>query len=396
MIDSFCLEPNKYRLQNIENFLLNILLTKEMLLVQKKGRQTVKKREALLLKYWNYRKILINRSRDFGIDLNAIRKTVFDAPERLVVLLTHNCQLRCPYCKVRKFPHSISENVLYKAIDLLFTSLSKDIQLQFFGGEPLLEFKRLKEGILYAERLNLTHKKNLSYLVTTNGIALTKEKVNFFKHYNVTVECSIDGEIEHQLRIKKNRTGEHLYKIALRNFSYLFKSGVPCYSISVFTPETVNNLFDSFEKLTMLGFRNLQINYGLGVYWNQKSIDTLFSQSKKIMKWVNTHKNISFINLTALRKEPVILNAELTVDCDGGVYLESGICLEEDFSAMKRKFFIADLHKISDINRYKTSDFENFYRVTKAYSEKNAFFREIILNNIVLGKLYDLLLKNHS
>ena len=68
-------------------------------------------------------------------------------PARLVLLITHNCQLRCKYCRVRKFPASMSETTLFKAIDLLFTFNRRDLELQFFGGEPLLEFDLIKKGV---------------------------------------------------------------------------------------------------------------------------------------------------------------------------------------------------------------------------------------------------------
>ena len=95
-----------------------------------------------------------------------------------------------------------------------------------------------------------------------------------------------------------------------------------------------------------------------------------------------------------MRREPVVLNAELTVDCDGGIYLESGICLEEDFFEMKDKFLVTNLKKAKNINLYSSTIFQNFYRLSRIYAAVNPQFRKIILNNIILGRKFDRFIRN--
>lgn len=119
----------------------------------------------------------------------------------------------------------------------------------------------------------------------------------------------------------------------------------------------------------------------------------LFNQTRKVIDFVRKNKNIEFINLSSMRKEPVVLNAELTLDCDGGIYLESGICLEEDFAAMKNKFKVCSIKTAKNINLLSTSDFRNFYNLSRVYGRVSPFFRKVIVNNIKLGSEYGKLLE---
>lgn len=218
--------------------------------------------------------------------------------------------------------------------------------------------------------------------------------MDFFKKHKFLIECSIDGEIENQLKMRRERSGIDYYSQLLDNLEYLFSSNVAHYSISVAMPQNAADIFSNFKHLVSLGFKRLQMNYSLGVFWPENAIAKLFEETVKITNYLKKRKGVEFINLTSMRREPVVLNAELTVDCDGGIYLESGICLEEDFGAMKKKFLVTDINKAKNINLYASTQFQNFYRLSRAYSYVNPEFRKIILNNIFLGLRYSKFIKN--
>jgi len=398
LINSFLLDFDQRKLELLDKVLFSLLLKKELLLLEKNNAKEAKKMEALLAHYHNYRDLIFKKliRNNPNLDKNLLIKRIYQAPARLILLITHSCQLKCRYCRVRKFSDSMKEKVLLKAIDLLFTANRRDLQLQFFGGEPLLRFDLVKKAVEYAEKINKTAKRQLTFVLTTNGIALDKEKIDFFKKHKFLIECSIDGEIENQLKMRKARDGKNYYKHLLDNLRRLSSSGVNHYSISVIMPNNVRSTFKNFRHLTENGFKRLQTNYSLGVFWPAATIKILFKETKKILNYAKKNKNMEFINLTSIRREPVVLNAELTVDCDGGIYLESGICLEEDFKKIKNKFLVTDLNKAKNINFYNSTQFQNFYRLSRVYSEVNPRFRKIILNNIKLGQDYNRFLKTEK
>ena len=395
IINSFFLDFDQRKLDTLDKMLFSILLNREMMLFKGKSRKEAAELDRILSRYWDYRNLILNRiARSGNLKGEMLLERLYPPPTRLILLLTHACQLKCRYCRVRKFSGSMPEEIALKAVDLLFTSNRPDLQLQFFGGEPLLRFDLVKKAVEYAAKLNRKQKRRLTFILTTNGIALTPEKVDFFKKHKFLIECSVDGEIENQLKMRSPVDGVDYYSRLLENYKYLFRCGVAHYSISVVMPGNVSHMYENFRHLVKLGFRRLQMNYSLGFFWPQADIMKLFEQTAKITGYLKDRKDIEFINKTSIRREPVVLNAELTVDCDGGVYLESGICLEEDFADMKRKFLVTHIRKAKNISLYASTPFQNFYRLSKVYSDAKPKFRKIILNNIFLGKRYEQFLKS--
>jgi len=396
IINSFVFDFDQRKLEALDKILFSLLLKKELRLFEGKNTPEIQRIERVLSRYHNYRDLILKRllgkggrGRDWLI------KKLYLAPARLILLVTRDCQLRCQYCRIRKFPASMREDVLYKAIDLIFTSNRQDLQIQFFGGEPLLRFALIKKGVEYAQRINSQFNRDLTFMLTTNGIALNKEKMRFLKKHNFLVECSIDGEITSQLRKRKAVDGRNYYSHLIDNLKGFFRAEIPHYSISVVTPQDASSAFKTFKYLVDLGFERLQINYSLGVWWSPTAIKAFFKQAAKIIDYIKKRPEIEFINLSSARREPVVLNAELTVDCEGGIFLESGISLEEDFMAMKKKFLVTDISKAKNINLYTPTQFQNFYQLSKVYSETSPK-RRIILNNILLGKEFEVFLKKIS
>lgn len=310
-------------------------------------------------------------------------------PERLILLVTHRCQLRCEYCRVRKFGMDMPEKILSKAVRFLMTSSRPSVQLQFFGGEPLLRFDLIQKAAALAESLRGKANKKVSYLLTTNGIALDKKTLAFLKRRGFYVEFSCDGAYETQTSQRKVKSGTDLHARVMRNLKALRVSGIPYHVISVTTPENVSGLFDNFQHLVGLGHRRIQLNYCLGRLWPEPAAAKLLGQMERVLAFIKRRPELEFINATVMRREPAVLNSELTVDCDGGIYRETGICLEEDFSRAKKDFFVADIKTAKAINDHGTSPFDNFHQLAEIYGKRDPSWRAIILNNIQIGWIVD-------
>ena len=328
---------------------------------------------------------------------NNISINTCNGTNRLVVLLTHSCHLNCEYCKVKKYNANINEETLYKSIDLLFSSSKRDLQLQFFGGEPLMKFNLIMSAVSYAEKLRKETGKNIQFVLTTNGIELTKEKLDYFKKHNFIIEFSFDGDIETQLKNRKSVSGRNYYSIVEENLKKLNESGIQYYTISVVMPKDVSKLYENIIHLARKGHKRIQINYSLGFFWDSISVIDLISQIGRVMNYIKNDNelDITLVN-TRTRREPVVLNAELTVDCDGTIFLESGICLEEDFFKMRENFKVGNIFIDKNINQISTTRFGNFKRLVDAYAENNPQFRSIIINNIELGAYLDKILKGST
>jgi uncharacterized protein len=307
----------------------------------------------------------------------------------LILLITHACQLRCTYCRVAKFSDNMSTATMRRGIDLLLTSDRPEIQLQFFGGDPLLKHDLIVKAVEYLEERRAAPARRVRYMLTTNGHALDARKLGFFKKHDFLIEFSFDGDCE-TFRSQRPGIGDRdFYEMIKARLGDLKESGVPYYVIQVVTPESAGKLFDNVRYIASLGHKRIQVNYQLGRYWEPEAVKGLILQMGRVAELSRRTGSFEFINVTQIRREPTVLNSELVVDVDGGIYRETGICLEDDFQRQKKDFFVTDVANASALPRYPASPFDNFLLLSEIYGRRSPQFRRIILNNIEVGYAID-------
>lgn len=150
--------------------------------------------------------------------------------ESINLQVTQNCNLRCDYCPYTGNYYTnrthcnkkMSLELALKGIDFLFEH-SRDvsnINISFYGGEPLLEFETLKRCILYARKK--FREQSLSFSITTNGTLLNDEIMDFFVEHNILLTISLDGPKEIHDRFRVFANGKGSFDIVLNNL-YRFK-----------------------------------------------------------------------------------------------------------------------------------------------------------------------------
>ena len=121
----------------------------------------------------------------------------------ITLQITQQCNLRCKYCvysgsyKTRTHSNkSMSIDTAKEAIDFLIKHAidSEELNIGFYGGEPLLRFNFIKECIEYAEEK--AEGKHVGFHITTNATLLKKEMIQFFENHNVILTISLDGNKE--------------------------------------------------------------------------------------------------------------------------------------------------------------------------------------------------------
>ena len=356
------------------------------LCLQEAGRFRDGKRAALggLRPYVCYRHALLRRLRARGrrIDAELLRALYGAGSPRLILLATHACQLRCEYCRVRRFPGRMTPAVAEAGVRWLLGGLRQEVELQFFGGEPLLAFDIVQRAAVLAASLAARSGKRVRFLLTTNGITLPERALQFFRDHEFAIEFSCDGRMATQLR-QRRAVGSRDYSEALaRNLERLRTAGVDYQVIAVVTPENVGRMQDEFRYLAALGHRRIQLNYALGRFWDAGATARLFAGMRAVCALADG-LGIEFVNRSARRREPVVLNSELTVDCDGAVFRETGVCLEEDFRSMKDRFFVTRAAEAGLFDAHGSTQFDNMALLMGAYGRGR--LRKVLLNNLELG-----------
>ena len=134
----------------------------------------------------------------------------------LCLHIAHDCNLRCKYCFAGTGEYLgerslMSLEVGKKAIDFLIENSGnrRNLEVDFFGGEPLMNFDVVKEIVHYARSRESDSGKNFRFTITTNVLLLDKEKRDFINEHMHNVVLSIDGrkEINDYMRQRVDGTG---------------------------------------------------------------------------------------------------------------------------------------------------------------------------------------------
>lgn len=148
----------------------------------------------------------------------------------MCLLIAMDCNLRCEYCFAGKGDYGCGRDVMSfetakKAIDFLLEKSAgrENLEVDFFGGEPTLNWDVLKQVVAYARSKEKEFNKKFRFTVTTNGLLLDDDKIDFINEEMQNVVLSIDGrkEVNDRMRHRIDGTGSH-DKI-IENFKNLVK-----------------------------------------------------------------------------------------------------------------------------------------------------------------------------
>jgi len=379
---------NEHGFENIpvlfEKILLHILLEKERLFNETNNTKDLNSYEAIIDKYRFYRNIILQKEKEL-FNTNTAAQELFQSNDRLVIVVTHLCQLDCAYCFIKKYNGTISEKDLYKAIDLLFTSEKKDIQLQFFGGEPLLKFDLLKKAIFYSQLLNKKFKKNLSYLLTTNGLLLNKEIISFLRKYKVEIELSIDGDYETISALNNKKLDKKSFFSLIKNINLLNVNKMKYYVIMVVSPDNVGKIVKNFDYLKENKAVKIQINYAVGIYWPEDKF-SLYLENFKYLH--DKYKKIMHLN-----REPILFNSELLIDSTGEIIFVNAFFLKTGDSEKYNNYALGTLADNKKISYYSTNRFLDYEFLTRRLSDQE---RKLFFNNAQAGiRVYNMINSDH-
>lgn len=153
------------------------------------------------------------------------------APVKAMCLhVAHDCNLRCKYCFASTGDFGEGRKLLDEetgklAIDFLL-SHSKgrhNLELDFFGGEPLMNMPVVKAIVEYARGKELEYDKNFRFTITTNGVLLDDETIAFLNKEMSNVVLSIDGRKKVNDKMRPAINGKGSYDIIMPKFKKLVK-----------------------------------------------------------------------------------------------------------------------------------------------------------------------------
>ena len=144
----------------------------------------------------------------------------------------HDCNLRCQYCFAGAGEYHGRSRMLLPvetgkaALDWLVKKSGNRVNLEvdFFGGEPLMNFKAVREIVAYGRELEKRHNKHFKFTTTTNGLLLNDEIIDFLNQEMDNVVISIDGRPQVHDRMRPTPNGSGSYAHILPNALRLARS----------------------------------------------------------------------------------------------------------------------------------------------------------------------------
>ena len=126
---------------------------------------------------------------------------LFQGPSLHIIVVTLRCNMNCIYCHASskgktESRYDMDTETAKRTVDFIFKSSSKNIRIEFQGGEPLLNWKVVEYIIEYSLEKNKQEKKDLSFSIVTNMAEMDEEKKEYLIERDVGVCASLDGPKE--------------------------------------------------------------------------------------------------------------------------------------------------------------------------------------------------------
>ncbi|MBR1728519.1 MAG: thioether cross-link-forming SCIFF peptide maturase [Selenomonadaceae bacterium] len=175
---------------------------------------------------------LINEKLLFAPNIN-IPPTFADSGivKSLCLMVAQDCNLRCKYCFGDGGSYGgkraiMTEEIGKKAVDFIIdhSKNRRHCEIDFFGGEPLINFKTVKAVTEYVRQREAETNKIFKLTLTTNGMLLDDDKIKWLNENNISLVLSLDGRKEIHDSMRPDSTGHGSYDRALKNFLKLIES----------------------------------------------------------------------------------------------------------------------------------------------------------------------------
>ena len=185
----------------------------------------------------------------------------------LCLHIAHTCNLNCAYCFASQGKYNGERDVMSlevgkRALDFLIenSGTRHNLEVDFFGGEPLMNFGVVKDLVAYARSIEKEHNKNFRFTLTTNGVLVDDDVIEFANKECSNVVLSLDGRKEIHDRYRVDYAGNGSWDKIVPKFQKFVeaRNGKNYYMRGTFTHQNPDFLKD-IQQMLDLGFSELSM-----------------------------------------------------------------------------------------------------------------------------------------
>ena len=224
------------------------------------------------------------------------RQTVVKA---LCLHIAHDCNLACQYCFAEEGEYHgrralMTFEVGKKALDFLIANSGnrRNLEVDFFGGEPLMNWQVVKDLVAYGREQEKLHDKHFRFTVTTNGVLLNDDIQEFINKEMDNVVISLDGRKEVNDRMRPFRNGKGSYDLIVPKFQKLADSRNQerYYIRGTFTRNNLD-FSEDVKHFAELGFKQMSIEPVVGdesdpYAIREEDLPQIFDEYDKLARYI--------------------------------------------------------------------------------------------------------------
>lgn len=200
-----------------------------------------------------------------------------------MLVVTHGCNLRCRYCFVQKEPQRMALSTAKDAARFLMANAVASgggtPEINFFGGEPMLEFDTVIKPLV--EWVHDELGKPFRFSITTNGTLLTDERIRFMQRHGFGLLLSMDGNAPVQDYNRPCADGKGSFTILKPIVPKVLAAWPGTTFRMTAIPETCSHLFESIMWASAQGFTNFFVTPNVFEAWDDAARDVLAGELRK-------------------------------------------------------------------------------------------------------------------
>ena len=198
---------------------------------------------------------------------DTLKKKTGGVVKALCLHIAHTCNLNCSYCFASQGKYHgeraiMSFEVGKRALDFLVehSGTRRNLEVDFFGGEPLMNFQVVKDLVAYARSIEKEKGKNFRFTLTTNGVLVDDDVIDFANRECSNVVLSLDGRKEIHDRFRVDYAGKGSWEKIVPKFQKFVEArgGKNYYMRGTFTHANPDFLKD-IQQMLDLGFTELSM-----------------------------------------------------------------------------------------------------------------------------------------
>ncbi len=188
---------------------------------------------------------------------------LFQSTSLFIFVVTNICNAACIYCQAQdnssKCHGKMSISTAEKAVDIALSSPAVEMDFEFQGGEPLVNFDVIKHIVLYSEKKAKEKNKNISYSLVSNLTLLNGEIIEFLKEHGISVSTSIDGDPNLHNMNRPMIDGTLSFEKVISKYKELIANGIRPGAIETTTRHTLNRYKELIDTYVKLGLESIFI-----------------------------------------------------------------------------------------------------------------------------------------